>query len=687
MRCKTQKLVFYAVLAVLAIFLFACKPFASGDYDESGVDEITYTDVVYSQDGKSLTIYLEGTVPVTRSQSRALSLKLAKLGHDFFEVAFAYKNDIGQLTIARAAWETGQAAGVTGVYRTESGVDYSNVRNVGGMSNGQASAVIFAGKKSDKTLLAVGRLMAVDGIGSINPPVSPPNITTATRTVTFAVDALEGGTGFDTASSTFLTAAKDNTSPYNDVSAGNTNLSSILIARNPTPVYIFPAVTGRTTAATYTINGIGGYLNGIILAGPAVATETIPRHPLGNGSHDDFTLGIGLETSTVISVTTNQIAGNVFNNVVGFDFTTADAIADDGTIGAFYFEIPVYPLSALASPGTWYIRPGYDSFLLDLDGGVRGTGGAVLYGIGDLGYMAYGLKITKPPNKVNYSNSYNYNFDPAGLIAWMQSGTFRVKRVDVTDPNLKFYIIGYGGSPDVLITSPLTSFNLYQYFRDISGGIAPTNPPNQNYAPNKMLTIEARYTDTDLQVYHDRFAIYDGQIDGLVSDPESISPGNRSVIHSWLDLTFFYNSLNSAASGDTFILISYFSFDLQQIHFNASNFVIIVLAGAPDVIIGREPTGGFQHYSGSTGNTYFVGVWPFNEPVSVDGMAITTYPFSINTTGSYAAVGTGPGGTTPAAYTDGFVRLQGAVGAATADVQVGGGVDVINPAYLKVQGP
>jgi len=687
MKCKTQKLIFYAALAVLALFLFTCKPFAFDNYNESDGDEITYTDVVYSQDGKSLTIYLEGTVPITKSQSRAMSLQLAKLGNDFFEVVFAYKNDSGQLAIARAAWETGKAAGITGVYRTAAGVDYSNVRNITTMANGQASAIIFTGKKSDRTLLAVGRLIAVDGVGSISPPVPTPNITTASKTVTFAVDALEGGTGFSTASSTFLTAAKDATAPYTDVSAGNTDLSSILVARNLTPVYIFPAVDDRDTAANYTVNGIGGYLNGIILAGPAVATKTKPRHPMGNGDHDNSTLGIGLESNTVISVTNNQTAGGAFNNVIGFNFRTA--LADDGMINAFYFEIPVYPLSSLVNPGTWYIRPGYDSYLKDLDNGNRGTGGAVLFGIGDLGYLEYGLNITKPPNKVNYSVGYSYDFDYDGIILWMQSGTYRVMRI--RSDEVTYHIIGYLGSPDVQI-NPGT--NLRPYFRDEASGVDPDNPPNTNYAPNKMLTIEVRYTDTDSQVYSDRFAIYDGETNGLVSDPELIPSINRSVIHSWLDLTFFYNGLQDLAPGGspgsnrTFILVSYFSFDLQQIHLNASNVIFIILAGAPDVVIGRDtPDGGFQHYSGSTGNSYFIGVWPFNQPLQVDGSAITTYPFKINTTGSYAAVGTGPGGTTPATNTNGFVRLQGAVGAATADVQVGGGVEVINPGYLKVQGP
>jgi hypothetical protein len=684
MKCKTRKLIFIAAFAILISLLFTCKPFASGDFEQFGDDEITYTDVVYSRDGKSLTVYLDGTtVPVTKRQSRALNLRLAQLGHDYFEVAFMYNNG-GQYAIARAAWETGHAAGVTGVYRTAGGIDYSSTGEPG---SGSGAAIIFVGKKSDKTLLAVGRLKF---IGTADVAVDP-KIYSTTKSVTFEVVPLETKIDFvANINTSFWTAAKE-LSP--NATWDNTHVTSLLVARTPTPAFAFPFDGGgyKNTNAIYTIRagggGITGYLPGIRIAENIGSYpfnnvyKTKPQYPKGDGEHDDSTVGIGLEVATNITLINNRTAGLRFEPAIEFTFSTLQA--DDGKINAFYFEIPVVPLNTGGNPGKWYIRPGYDSYLKDLDNGAGGTGGAVLFGVGDLGYMDPQLRVTKDPFKLNYNDHYNWIFDPDQMVVYLVSGALRIKKIELNELT---YFVGFSQEANqcLAVNEIIPGVTDLTDIAPRTGGGPRRNAFDAYDGGTNMLIITIRYYDGSTYFYG-QFVIY--RSEGLsISGSDDVAPGNRVVIHGPLDMTYFYNRMNdSRDTGGVFIIISYFSFDIHEIHLNASNFTFIILAGAPDLVFGRDivgaipgniAPGGFHHYSGSTGNTYFLGVWPFNEPVSVDGMAITTYPFTINAMGSYVNVNAGKTAATAPTFTGGYIGMQAPFTNPT--VHLGGGVKVLN---------
>jgi hypothetical protein len=208
MKTTFIKMTFAAVIIIFAMFLGTCAPQQFPESEESGVE---YTDVEYEIYGgvgnervKSIKLYFDGyKVPVTPKQraiQRALSLDTAAASHDFFEVVF-YTND-GPATgttdpyVARASWEIGHPAGISGVHRPAPGVNYGPVFNgTGTAPNNTATpllgpcSVVFVGKKTNKTLLGVGWLTHVGTNASTT-------ITDTTTSVTFYVAPLKTWLGY-----------------------------------------------------------------------------------------------------------------------------------------------------------------------------------------------------------------------------------------------------------------------------------------------------------------------------------------------------------------------------------------------------------------------------------------------------------------------------------------------------------
>jgi hypothetical protein len=641
-----KKIFFYCFLTVLASFLLTCKDFhPTGGFE----DEVVYTDVVYSQDGKSLTVYLDGaTVPVSKSRSRALTLELAKLGHDYFEVAFLHKPSN---TIARAAWETGHFAGIKGVYR--GGADYGSPD-----PSNTASAIIFVGKKSDKTLLAVGNLTGTSEGDLVT------SITADTKWVTFTVAALEAATSFDAEDSSFWTG--------NPVPDWPITVITPVIVRDIFPLYKLPL--SSTIRGDYRFDvkggGFGGYLNGILVANNgATLQKVMPRYPYGTGNHetlgdyyteDYYDTGPG---STVVSFrnNSNQTPNAAFQNPVEFLFTTGtlDDILIPGKAFALVFQIPVYPLfnDGRGTADPWFIRPGYDSYFYDLDDGTKmATGGAVLIGIGDIGFLGLRLSIDRQPYKVIYKNEpgnanpqwQDFKFYPDGIIAYMTAGNRKLVRCKVED--LRFFV----DEANIQINSSTTAAQMEGYF--------------SSHHTDGMLTIRVEYT-FNTTVYYDYFVIVNSNAAGFNAD-ENMPASNLVVISGPADVLEFQNTMTTAG---TYVIVFRDSVDLGQYTFNTGGMVIIMLAGAKGVVIGRGANTAFTSSPPAlTENQFFFGMWPFNGAVVVDGMPIDTYLLTVNAAGSYATVGGSP------QYANNFV---GGTMARTS-VFVGGGANIVNPAQL-----
>jgi hypothetical protein len=400
------------------------------------------TDVEYSADGSSVTLYLDGGVPQTAS-SRALTKDLARAGHDYFEVIFYHVivPASGPVTthISRASWEIGEAAGVKNVYRTVTGVDYALTGVSGAIqpvppatgTTEAAYAVLFVGRKSDKTLLAVGKIAGVYA-GTTSEGTF---VTTASTKVTFQVNALTAGlrlldNPMDTAhpSDTFLTNAKN---PGGDVSSANTDLQDAWVKVGDTP-YHFPAYQlplDKSLNATYTINTVTGaaaYKTAFELpsdpdpdlnaAAAAAAAKTAndpffhgvriddystilasftfikipPRFPIGGGLYKG--ISDPYADDTVVSHGLSITNDTAFTGAIPFEITTPNystpGTTKVGGVCALTFQYPVYAISKAQYPGvdeaiTWFIRPGFGPAMYNLDDGSNSTGGAILLAVGD----------------------------------------------------------------------------------------------------------------------------------------------------------------------------------------------------------------------------------------------------------------------------------------------------------------
>jgi len=358
----------------------------SWDDETTAEPEHKYYTVVLAPSNENITIGL-----------RALSQEVAQAGHDFFEVVFKYNDGTNDI-VDRASWELGHPSGLS-VYRTDAGVSYDG-------SFGSGSAVMFVGR-TDKTLLAVGRLTHIDGV-----PVASALLTTESKTVTFQVYSLTAGVRFsydNISASSFQT--------YSGLTGGNIDLGTlstdiednIYIHRGDHNVNqkffpLFKLAENDTTYARYTfgINGVvvdwSDFSDAIILAGGGELLKRWPRYPLVNGlyQYSSFLIqddGDGTVANTpvgtLVKMTNNLQAradlGESFQNPVEFEFNTANTI--DGSVFALAFEVPVYALSSAtgrsgSSAVTWYIRPGFGAYNLDLDDGKGGLGGAVFIGTG-----------------------------------------------------------------------------------------------------------------------------------------------------------------------------------------------------------------------------------------------------------------------------------------------------------------
>jgi len=152
-----KKLVLAGIAVLFVMFFVTCD---LGQSDENAVVE--YTDVEYSADGEQITVYIDGSkpVPVTKAQ-RAMSKNLSRMAYDYIEVLF-----VSDTTVARSSWELGQAAGISGVHReaTTAKPDANNYLWSATTDGTDAAplALMFVGRKSDKTLLGIGRILQVD---------------------------------------------------------------------------------------------------------------------------------------------------------------------------------------------------------------------------------------------------------------------------------------------------------------------------------------------------------------------------------------------------------------------------------------------------------------------------------------------------------------------------------------------
>jgi hypothetical protein len=318
---------------------------------------------------------------------RAMSLDLAKMSHDYFEAVFVAAST--PATVARASWEIGQSAGIRGVHRpAPDGQAYASV-------SGANAAIIFVGRKSDKTLLGVGNLTHVDGaLGNLILPTTQSVIFTVTPVTTNMSFATTTPFGYLNTSS-FFTAAGQTGASKDTANHANTVVNRTSIGGVEYPLFTFPHTTGTGSyvgniAATYTFaggvanTGPTGHAAGVIVASAVTYTKREPRIILGGQFYyPQFALDFNT-TLALTDTTGGQVVGSAFVPTTNFTFTTT--VRSYGLF-SFVFQVPVYAITDAASTNggpahtTWYVRPGFGTNLYNIDDGVN-AGGCVLIGVG-----------------------------------------------------------------------------------------------------------------------------------------------------------------------------------------------------------------------------------------------------------------------------------------------------------------
>ena len=424
------KTIFAAVTIVLAaMLLVTCDILFQPDGDGE------WTDVEYSPGGELLTVYFKPDglsedakpgpdtwgVPRTAAQ-RALTLELAKMGHDFFEAVF-----VSGTTIARASWEIGTPAGIAGVPRP---FDYGKVV-------GDPAAVIFVGKKTVKTLLGIGQIVRVDSAWVANTNVA--TVGSTTKSVTFGVWPITTHVGFSTIDTVYTEETFLTDFGLGTVNAANTKGQKMALqASAEYPLFKLPEVspthdwgypeppaeqvpaTPPTILAKYKIGGVDdpsdnpGFpsVSGVGLvtavkqnllaaAMRADKLEIIKRTPSFFYKGQIFdAVGDVIDQYTKVDPTNNNgavaspaAATTAIVNPIEMKFTQDPRYTG---IFAITFQVPVFaitaaPLDATNEPANstnggppatkWYIRPGYNQYQYLLDDG-EAAGGAVMLGAG-----------------------------------------------------------------------------------------------------------------------------------------------------------------------------------------------------------------------------------------------------------------------------------------------------------------
>jgi hypothetical protein len=631
---------------VFLAFILTCGLLDSA---EGNSDEIIYTDVEYSPDGKSITIYLDGSAPVR--SDRALTKSLAILAHDFFEVAFMYRTTATDFIIARGSWELGQSAGVTGVHRPQSGADYgapiaNDILPATGntLAQGTGTAILFAGKRTDRTLLAVGELCAVDGNTSLR------SIGPGTTSVSFELNALKAGTSTVPAITSFWTNPGSTVYPVDHTTTAVTEFS---FKYRPFPLFGFGK--GTNNRAVYNLdvhssqNGVSfntTYRPGIIVAAGAVCTNVEPHYTVPYGTPGSTTamvykmnpLAVPPDkyswwepVASPVTLGNNTTAGRMFDNGVQFAINTVGA--DDLDLISITFEIPVYPLSLdglivdpTATPpvdNRWWIRPGYDEYLNELDNGKGGNGGAILIGIGNLNlFLGYRLKITNPALKIQYNGITNYNFDYTGLDTILEASD---------------------GFSHGQRTADQLTYNAYAYDEDgneIHLGTLNQGVPLPFIPYDGRVRVELSYFDAGLNAtaYGEYWII----VSSLSINFSDIPYENRFVITTQFD----WNAVNARiTAGGYYLIVLSVSTNIPQLSINPAGgpLTLVITANRPGVILGR----GENNDSGTllpnnrvtiwqNGTTFlYLGQWPFNEPIFIGGDLLTDYPYNIHSGGRW----------------------------------------------------
>jgi len=683
--------VLFSFFALLS--LVTCRqPFSPGDnvdFSDSGNR---------TQDDNYYTVYLDGGAPASRSLSRPN----ASSAFDFCEAVFYYRDvaSSGDI-VARATWDGNQKAQIQGVFRTINGIDYGHVSYSGTPADGfNGAAVLFVGKKSDKTLLGVGEIYAVDDVPTGGGPAL---IKSTTKKVSFQVNAFKAGakatpagggsSSYTAIGSSFITNADGVAGSV--PTTGNTRVRDVGYVGRTFPLYGLNDVS-ETRRARYTIDvhsavhPISYYLPGIILSGTAfyisgaAASAIQPKYTDGTKEYISANL---LWNNLCSAVLANNTGNNVpFDNNIDFNITTTNNTGpnEKNVVFAVTFEIPVCALAVSADAVPWVIRPGYDQYKNELDDGRGGQGGAILIGLGDMEkFFSYALAVQDYP-RIRYNSVDGWTFDIYNKLATLKCEirTSEGARLGAVDNSLlEFYFdIDRSG------TINYATERIYPNVLDSDGNVITAGFDflhDQNAFMDEKAVILIRYTDASMTYSPFTFeTTYQITIGAAGTVTQEIPPNHIRLVTSPNDIHDLYSNVNLPTNVSGIFLWAFSgTFDLPNITLNIPagvDITIIITAVSPNTIIGRSGT--FNVWGNGTLHLY-MGQWPFTTLVTVGGAPIEDFPFGFNAGGSFATYS--PTLNSGATLGTTWLRYQYAPIDLTV---VGGDVYIDNPGYMGPAG-
>jgi len=345
--------VYFAITMLLALAVFSC------DFIPNAPDS---EPIEYTADGRALVSLTIGKP----NMSKALTAELARPGIDFYEVAFT-----DGAKIYRASWDytqTGKIKVPTGNY------------------DGAAKAVLFAGRYSDMTLLAVGKITYVDSTAISNAV----NITSATKSVTFALFPLVTDvngkiqTGSDVSSFQILTPTEgdaDDPDEYKTiVKYATKELPYAKLGNKNFPIFLIPNDALATASFGLALGGSASFTdyNAAIRVLPGSSCKL---YAAGVAYDDNPPVVLEMTSSKIVSPYTST--GTV-QLPATIDMELIAKNASENGICKIAIEVAVVALGTTEAPHTWYVRGGLQNGLYDEGATLQSTGGSILIGIGNI---------------------------------------------------------------------------------------------------------------------------------------------------------------------------------------------------------------------------------------------------------------------------------------------------------------
>jgi hypothetical protein len=321
--------------------------------------------IEYTEDGRPLVNLTIGRP----NMSRALTLELARRGVDFYEVAFT-----DGTKVYRASWDYTQ----TGKIKVPAG-DYG----------GANKAVLFAGRYSDMTLLAVARITMVDTTPvTYTAGVGTANITATTTSVTFTLTPLltdvhggvQGAAGAPTNSSFLITG------PAGYITTGNhsaTELPDAKVGDKTIPIFKIPNNAAATASFGLSLSGGGAVFAEYNTAIQALAGGTVKFAGVSANNYPPVLLDP--DDTKITAPDPTAPATIALPAAITIDLVSAHNDGTDNGLCKIAISVPVVALGTTEFPHTWNVRGGLNNGDYDLgaDEPLKG-GGAILLGVGNI---------------------------------------------------------------------------------------------------------------------------------------------------------------------------------------------------------------------------------------------------------------------------------------------------------------